>query len=268
MNDPRTTTAALSLAALAGTVLVLAGCSAGAPEGDTDGESMAAPVVEAVDPAIAAGPYDGLTTGQVRTLAIRASRAGDWAALARHAEELVARRSDLAGHHELLAYALEQAGRPARAAEVYAIAMELDPENNAFVESRGRALIAAGRVREALDAVEAAADAVADPDLYHRLGTLATDAGLLDEAESAYRRALAVTGGTQARTQRALAELYRSIGDEGREMRHLRVLLYLLPDDESVKARVRMLGEIPGPSFALEPSLVDGTEAGFGGVLE
>jgi len=231
---------------------------------DEPGESTPVEGVPVDDrPVFESGPYDNLTRGQIRTLVREAVLAGDWQAALPLAQELATRRPDLAEFQELLGYVQSNAGRHALAAESYAVALELDPGNHEYIEGRARALAGAGEVRAALDFLGDAANETADPDLYHRLGTLALGVGLIEEAETAFRSALAASGGEQVRTQRALAELYRSLGDDEREMRHLRVLLTLTPEDETIPARIRELGEIPGPSLALPPSLVDGTNATY-----
>ena len=86
------------------------------------------------------------------------------------------------------------------------------------------------------------------------LGRYAQKIGKADEAERAFLGAAEIDRGQSAAPQKALAGFYRSIGDNDAEVRRLRMMLWFDSQDAEVNARLRELGQIPGPTFALPPA--------------
>ena len=159
--------------------------------------------------------------------------------------------------HALVGQTYMAMGQPADAAVAFAVAHDLEPFNDDYFESLGIAKAASGEAEEAVAMASNVATERQDAASFMVLGRVAETAGLLDEAETAYRRAAAIERGYYAPAQWALADLYAAIGDRRSEILRLRVLLSLLPRDEAVKARLRALDQVPGPSLALTPGSVE-----------
>jgi len=52
----------------------------------------------------------------------------------------------------------------------------------------------------------------------------------------------------------ALAEFFRSVGDEPNEVRALTRAYHVDPLDQDINARLRELGVTPGPTLTVEPT--------------
>lgn len=143
--------------------------------------------------------------------------------------------------------------RPLEAREAFAVAVDLEPENRAYLDAFIDALVEAGREGRAIELLENRANDALTAEAFIRLGDLLRRLGLPDEARVAYRRAAAVSEGTKPDPYLALAGLYRSLGDAQAELRQLSYALDLDPENVSAQQRVRELGEIPGPSFRQTP---------------
>lgn len=87
-----------------------------------------------------------------------------------------------------------------------------------------------------------------------RLGKYAERLGDADEALTAYLTAARIDQGQSLAPQLALAEFYLARGDREEGMRRLRMALHLDLQNPEIAARIRSLGEIPGPTFALTPA--------------
>ena len=144
--------------------------------------------------------------------------------------------------------------RVAEGRERMILAYNLDPSSETYFEGMADALAAAGDEDDLFDALEhriADRGGVAD---YIMLGRYAQKIGKADEAERAFLGAAEIDGGQTATPQKALAEFYRSIGDTDAEVRRLRMMLWFDQKDAAVNTRLRELGQIPGPTFALPPA--------------
>lgn len=60
-------------------------------------------------------------------------------------------------------------------------------------------------------------------------------------------------GGKSIKPHMELANLYRTLGDSQSELRRLRMALFIEPKNMDIQKRIRELGEVPGPSFVLQP---------------
>ena len=169
-------------------------------------------------------------------------------------EEVVDRRpGDAQGHYEL-GRNLMALRRHAEAREQVILAYNLEPSNMTYFDGMADAYAASGDENALFQVLEhrirdrgGAAD-------YLAMGRYSQRLGHADEAERAFLGAAEIDGGQTPEPQRALAAFYRSIGDRDNEVKRLRMLLWFDPNDAEVTARLRQLGEIPGPSFVLEPA--------------
>ncbi|VAX40120.1 hypothetical protein MNBD_PLANCTO03-1520 [hydrothermal vent metagenome] len=168
-------------------------------------------------------------------------------------EEIVDRRGGNAQGHYELGRNLLALGRPAEAREQMILAYNLDPANADYFDGMADAFVAAGNEDDLFAALEHRIRDRGGVDDYDAMGRYAQKLGHADEAERAFLSAAEIDGGETAEPQRALAAFYRSIGDKPAEIKRLRMLLWFDAHDAAVTSRLRELGQIPGPSFVLEP---------------
>lgn len=168
-------------------------------------------------------------------------------------EEVIQRRpGDAQGNYELGRNLLAM-GRVTEARERMMLAYNLEPSNATYFEGMADALAAAGDEDDLFDALEHRISDRGGVEDYIMLGRYAERIGKADEAERAFLAAAEIDGGETLAPQRALAEFYRTIGDERAEIERLRMMLWFDHQDAAVNARLRELGQIPGPTFALPP---------------
>ncbi len=87
-----------------------------------------------------------------------------------------------------------------------------------------------------------------------RFARFARRDGALDEAIVAYERAAELAGGSDVTARLELAALYRELGDREREIEQLARVVVEQPGHPEASARLRALGEVPGPTLAIEGS--------------
>lgn len=144
-------------------------------------------------------------------------------------------------------------GEPVAAREHLAIAHELRPKDDAILDDYARAMLAS----EAYDSLhevllERARETQAVED-FVRLGVYDLRAGDADSAERALITAARLDEGITAEPQLALATFYETVGDDTQALRRLRMALYTDLENREAVERLRMLGHIPGPTYALPP---------------
>lgn len=156
--------------------------------------------------------------------------------------------------HYAYGQALLAGNEPRRAREQFELAYRLSPSEGRYIDGLVDALVASDQIDAVYRILGPAAEDSATAADYIRLGRASARAGLPDEAQRSYRRAVAIEPRNPA-AYRALAEFYRSLGNQPEEVRALRVLLGLEPLNAEVPARLRDLGQVPGPSFVLPPEV-------------
>lgn len=184
----------------------------------------------------------------------------DWAyehgnyetAAADYREFLDRRPGDPAVAHRL-ARSYLQIGQADPAVQVAWLAFDRDPTSTEYLSTVAESLYQAGRTDELyrfLRTQTADRGLVED---YLRLGYYAAKLGHPDEAQQALLTAARIDAGQTVGPQLALADFYASIGDQPSALRRLRMALYVDPANPEVLAKLRSLGEIPGPSLAIQP---------------
>ncbi len=168
-------------------------------------------------------------------------------------EEVVERRAGNARGHYELGQNLLALGRAAEARERMILAYNLEPANADYFDGMADAYVAAGNEDELFAALEHRIRDRGGVEDYDAMGRYAQKLGHADEAERAFLSAADIDGGRTAGPQEALAAFYRAIGDKPSEIERLRMLLWFDAHDAAVTSRLRELGQIPGPSFVLEP---------------
>lgn len=151
----------------------------------------------------------------------------------------------------------------------------------------GRALLAAGRAGEAVEqlwiaranmltddvAYEALVEALYQDKQYEpmygvlrerivdggeakdhlRFGRYAMKIGDTDQALRSFRTAARIDAGQTIEPQLALAEFYQVVGNNEEALKRLRMAYYIAPDSKVVCDKIRLMGEIPGPTIRLRP---------------
>jgi len=169
-------------------------------------------------------------------------------------EQVVEQRNANAQAHYELGKNLLALDRPGEAREQMILAYNLEPANETYLKGLADALVASGDEEQLLAILNHRIEDEASAESYLLLGQYAQKIGHADEAERAYLAAADIAGDTSDKPQRALASFYRAIGDTPNEIKRLRMVLWFDPTDETVLRRLRELGQIPGPSFVLEPA--------------
>jgi len=205
----------------------------------------------------AASGEDLRSPGRIRADSDRAFRLGDYPlALEGYRKVLDARPGSAQAQYDVGRTRLAL-GEAVAAREHLTVAYDIEPENAVYLDALVDAMVETGELDAVLELLERRAEEGDGVEGYLRLGRVSRDRGLFDEAEGAFLKAVALAPDGSERAQRALADLYRRAGDRTKELERLRVLLFLSPEDESVRERISELGEVPGPSFALRPEQVD-----------
>ncbi|MBL0921220.1 MAG: tetratricopeptide repeat protein [Phycisphaerales bacterium] len=152
-----------------------------------------------------------------------------------------------------LGEALIGAGRPDAARSHLEVAYTLRPNDSEAVEALARAMLESGdknAMSKFLNGLASRQQRVED---WMRYGRFSRAAGDMDEARRAFLTAAKLDKGMTVEPQVALADLYEEVGDRENALRRLRMALFLAPESDELKARVRAMGETPGPTFAMRP---------------
>lgn len=182
---------------------------------------------------------------------------GDFASAAADYREYTDRKPGEAAVQNQYAKTLLALGQPVPAVERATIAFDQQPTNEDFIETRAQALFEAKKTDELYRFLRGQCDGRGKPADFIRLGRFSQMLGDADGAELAMLTAARIDGGKTIEPQLALANFYRTIGDRNKELTRLRTSLYVDPKNVEVQSRIRAMGEVPGPTFALSPNDVE-----------
>lgn len=143
--------------------------------------------------------------------------------------------------------------RPVPAREQLAVAFNMKPSDTETMELLAQAMAESGDKDGMFKLLRSRAQEKKTVDDYLRLGAFAAQAGDIDEAERALLTAARLDGGKSVDVQMALAGFYAKVGADDKALRRLRMALYLDPSNKKIQDRIRAMGQIPGPSYALQP---------------
>jgi tetratricopeptide (TPR) repeat protein len=211
--------------------------------------------------ALCAGWTIGSTSGcsthrplpQVKRDAEQAFNVGNWQRAEADFGEYLNRRPFDNDVRYKLGLSQIQTGNPKAAAANLREALDVDPLNDKIADAQAEALLATGD-KEALTAyVNRLASERGRVTDYLRVARATQAIGHADEAQTALRTAAKIDGGKSVDVQLSLASFYDQFGDKARAARRLRMAYFLAPENPEVVKRIRALGEIPGPTFALVP---------------
>jgi tetratricopeptide (TPR) repeat protein len=142
---------------------------------------------------------------------------------------------------------------PKAAREHMNVAVDVAPTVDKYMDGYAEALLKSGESDQMLISLRQRTSdrgTVAD---YLRLGQFASRVGHADEALTALKTAARLDAGKSVGPQLALASFYASVNDKPNEIRRLRMATWIAPANIQANERLRELGEIPGPSQAIQP---------------
>ena len=171
--------------------------------------------------------------------------------------EAVARDPGDYRHRVGLGRAFMGQGQYDEAREQFELAYATRPDDPEVLELLADSMLAAGDNAALYDLLHTRAEARQTAEAWFLLGRYMVQAGDIDVAERALLTAARMDNGQTAEVQLALADFYESVGDREKALERLRMALYLDPQNEALMLRIREYGEVPGPSFALQPSEQD-----------
>jgi tetratricopeptide (TPR) repeat protein len=148
-------------------------------------------------------------------------------------------------------------GRTDEALHFLRLAYDLEPQNVEYTDNLAEAMYTAGKYDELYELLRDRTKQPGTVNDYLRLGEFAERMGDPDEAENALRTAAKIDRGQSVEPQLALADFYRAMGDTEMETLRLKMALFLAPDHDEINERIRLLGHIPGPTFARAPEEMD-----------
>lgn len=174
-------------------------------------------------------------------------------AIAEYAEYIERKPYDVEVRHKL-AKSYLKAGQPQLAREHAAICHDIHPENPDFSATLAESMYKSNDLDGLFAFLRAESAQRGRPVDQILLGRYLTLTGVADEAEDAFLAAARLDRGRSIEPQWELANFYRTIGATERETERLRMVLWLRPDDPEAAARLRELGKVPGPSYAIPPA--------------
>lgn len=184
----------------------------------------------------------------------RAMERGDYQIAAAEYREVLDRSPARIESRIKYAQALLAAGDHRMAREQFEKAYTLRPSDDAVIEGLAESMVRSGDVESATRLLQTIAEERGRPADWVRLGRLHERLNDPDAAEKAYLTAARGDFGQSIEPQWALANLYRTVGNDAAALERLRMCLYLEPLNQQVRDMIREFGEVPGPSFAQRPS--------------
>jgi tetratricopeptide (TPR) repeat protein len=200
----------------------------------------------------------GRAPGQLYWDATRAYERGDYSAAAADYQEYIQTRPGDTQGRLGLGKSLLILGSPAEAVDHLWVAYDAEPQDDKRAELLAEAMYQAGQSQELVQFLRERTEQPGRVSDYLTLGRYAALCGLPDEAEPALLTAARLDRGLNVGPQLALAEFYESIGDTASAVQRYRMALWIDGENEDIRQRVRGLGEIPGPTFAIIPEEAGG----------
>jgi len=189
--------------------------------------------------------------------------AGDYGRASQEFQEYIDRFPGDPEVRTKLARSYVEIDQPAQAVRHAQVAYDINPRNPFYIETLAEALYHSGRSQELFTFLGNLAKDRGGVTDYIRQGQYLAKAGFLDEAKAALLTAAKIDLGKTPAPQLALADFYESINDRENALLRLRYALYLDPKNPDIQMRIRALGEVPGPAFALPPE--ESPSGSFGG---
>lgn len=186
-----------------------------------------------------------------------ALQAGDYAKAERYYTEAVDQSPGRLPARVGLGKALLGQSKAAAARSHLEVALTRDPTNSEVAELLAESMLQAGEVDAMVRLLKTRALDRQRVEDWLRLGRFQAKAHDADGAEVSLLTAARIDKGQTIEPQLELADFYRSIGDNESAFKRLRMAYFLKPQDENVLRRIRELGEVPGPTMALQPAEIE-----------
>lgn len=204
----------------------------------------------------------GCMSGELSLAQLRADgnshyAAGEYEAALADYQAYLERKPDSVEVRRKTAATLTQLGRPREAEGFTRTVYDVDPTQLEHAAALAEAKVQAGQIGEGLDFLRQYLQDHPTAEGYFRLGEIANDAGLPDDAMRAYMIAVELDGDTSAEPHRRLARFYASHDRPEEATKHWRGVLWFDGNDPEARAALRAMGHVPGPSFALSPDAID-----------
>ncbi|MFG0282947.1 MAG: tetratricopeptide repeat protein [Phycisphaerales bacterium JB039] len=200
----------------------------------------------------------GRSPSEVYWDANRAFERGDYeTAAADYQEYIEVRPGDTEGRLGL-GKSLLILGRADEATDHLWVAYDAKPRDDSRADLLAEAMYQAGQTQKLVEFLRERTEQPGRVQDYLTLGRYAALCGLPDEAEPALLTAAKLDRGVSLEPQLALADFYESIGANEMALERYRMALWIDRENEEIKERVRALGEIPGPTFAIIPEEAGG----------
>jgi len=170
-------------------------------------------------------------------------------------QEWVDRYPESAQARLKLGKTLLRTGETQEAATNLQVAYDLRParDEDEVLDLLATALVEANRHDELFRVLEERVQLRGDVQDYLRLARFSLRAGDADRARQALLVADRLDAGRSPKVPAAWIAFAREVGDTELERRALTRLLAIQPGNEDARRRLRELGQIPGPTLAVEP---------------
>lgn len=152
---------------------------------------------------------------------------------------------------------LMQLHRATEAESHFRAVYDVNPNNVKHAKGLASAMIAGGRGGDGLDFFRAYLDQRPTSEGYFALADLARQAGVPDDAERALLIAAKLDGTTSPEPHRHLGRFYEEMRKDELAVQRWRAVLFFDVMDTEARDHLRALGQVPGPSAALDPSTLD-----------
>lgn len=203
----------------------------------------------------------GCISGEQTLAALRADGnhyygRGEYAQALPYYEQYLDRKPEAVDVRSRVADTLRHLGRPGDAERYTRTVYDVDPTRLDHAADLAAAQVEAGQVGEGLDFLRRYLQEYPTSEGYFRLADIAGGAGLPDDALRAYKIAVRLDGLTSAEPHRRIARFYETHDHNEQAIEHWRAVLWFNANDADARDAVRSLGQVPGPSFVLNPNSI------------
>lgn len=152
-----------------------------------------------------------------------------------------------------LGLALTEVGELGEARRALETAHSLRPGDDDVADALAEVMFQQGDEQQLYAFLRQRAEATQSVTAYRRLAHYSMELGDPDSARTAIRTAMRLDGGQTVEPYLDAATLAEHLGEIDEAVRRLRQALWVNPRHEVVRARLRDLGEVPGPTMVLPP---------------
>ncbi len=147
--------------------------------------------------------------------------------------------------------------RPGEAEPHLRAVYDVEPLNTYNAALLAEAMVRNDRPGQGLDFMRQFLDQMPTSEGFFALADLSLMAGLPDDARQALAVAVKLDGATSPEPHRRLARFYESRELNAEAIAAWRTVLWFDPADAEAGDRLRAMGQVPGPGFAVAPAISD-----------